>query len=594
MTIKQAASDDQYLNYREGRVRRAITKLRDTLGNKDAAEFSDTITEYEIRDANTQASRLGEHIPLAKIHKFPWLQEQHGDGTPLASHFARVNGTVQDGTQPVSLGPELKYRFVNPLKCSPSAGLGKLIDSILKPIQNSGLRTESIPDYAKKIQSDILESPPKPDEEYTSWDVKSFYDRLDADFFIECLGRLWTDFQEKSTRNINFTALCHCIRVCYEDGVKFNDKIFKMRAGGPTGHAITSCGQNIVMTLFEKEKIQGLLDNGVLSLYDRWVDDTFVKNKIADRDHISQTFHSFHKNLEFTVEVAKEVSENGKTLKFIPVLDVGVLWDPVGNSGFTRVYRKPTTSEIVMPWHDFGPTDWKTGTLIGYIRRAYTHSSDFGVMHEELERITRQFRNVGYPSKLIHDKINNTLGRLLYRSNPDHYPNPDKNRKDPTDLPPKWSVLFLPWSGKDAGGIVNKIRKMLPREYSRISIAYTTTKLRDLLPRFSSCTPPENRTLLSSDLVYKYTCSCGQVYIGETKRRLAVRVAEHAKPKTPLMEHINGCEGAEFSPTNFSIVARGLRGRESRKRYESIWIRYYDRRGLAFNVCESSRELQIF
>ena len=65
------------------------------------------------------------------------------------------------------------------------------------------------------------------------------------------------------------------------------------------------------------------------SLYDRWVDDTFVKNKIADRNHISQTFHSFHKNLEFTVEVAKEVSENGKTLKFIPVLDVGVygtLW----------------------------------------------------------------------------------------------------------------------------------------------------------------------------------------------------------------------------------------------------------------------------
>ena len=79
-----------------------------------------------------------------------------------------------------------------------------------------------------------------------------------------------------------------------------------------------------------------------------------------------------------------------------------------------------------------------------------------------------------------------------------------------------------------------------------------------------------------------------------TKRRLAVRIKEHSKPKTPLMEHIKGCKGSDFSPTNFSLVARGLRGRESRKRYESIWIRYYDRRGLAFNVCESSRELQIF
>ena len=395
-------------------------------------------------------------------------------------------------------------------------------------------------------------------------------------------------------RNINFPALCHAIRVCYEDGVKFDNKIFKMRAGAPTGHAISSCGQNIVMSALEKSKVQKLIDSWHLQFYDRWVDDTFVRNKISDRDHISQVLHTFSPNLEFTVEVAKDVEENGKTLKFIPVLDIGVLWDPVGNWGYTRVYRKPTTSEIVMPWNDFGPTDWKTGTLIGFIRRAYTHSSDFAVMHVELQRITRQFRNVGYPTWLIQDKINNTLGRLLHKANPAHYPNPDKFRKDPSDLPPKWSVLFLPWSGIAAGAIVNKIRKSLPREQSRISIAYTTTRLRNLLPRYSSCSAPENKIRFSCDVVYKYTCPCGQVYIGETKRRLAVRIKEHSKPKTPLMEHIKGCKGSDFSPTNFSIVARGLRGRESRKRYESIWIRYYDRRGLAFNVCESSRELQIF
>ena len=77
-------------------------------------------------------------------------------------------------------------------------------------------------------------------------------------------------------------------------------------------------------------------------------------------------------------------------------------------------------------------------------------------------------------------------------------------------------------------------------------------------------------------------------------RRLAVRISEHAKPKTPMMQHIKDCEGSEFSSKNFSIVARGLRGRESRKRYESIWIRYYDRKSRAFNLCESSRDLKIF
>ena len=79
-------SDEQYLTYRENRVRRALTRLRDTLGTKDKTEFSDTISDKEYRDANTQASRLGQHIPLAKIHKFPWLSEKHGDGKPLTQH----------------------------------------------------------------------------------------------------------------------------------------------------------------------------------------------------------------------------------------------------------------------------------------------------------------------------------------------------------------------------------------------------------------------------------------------------------------------------------------------------------------------------
>ena len=348
------------------------------------------------------------------------------------------------------------------------------------------------------------------------------------------------------------------------------------------------------MTAFEKFKIQGMVDSGILKFYDRWVDDTFVRNKISDRDRISEMFHSFHKNLEFTVETATTVKEGTRELKFIPVLDIGVLWDPVGNFGFTRVYRKPTTSEIVMPWNDFGPTDWKTGTLIGFIKRAYTHSSDFKIMHNEISRIKSQFRKVGYPLWLIQDKINKTLAKILYKSNPAHYPNPDAHLRDPTELPTKWTVLFLPWSGVPASKIVNKIRKTLPRDFSRISIAYTTSKLRDLLPRFSTCEPPANKALPASDCVYKYTCSCGQVYIGETKRRLAVRISEHAKPKSPMMEHINSCEGAKFTDKNFSLVARGLRGRESRKRYESIWIRYYDRNSLAFNVCERSRELKIF
>jgi len=587
-------SVEGYLTYREGRVRRTIENLRDTKGTKDPSTFSTTITKMELKDANESASRLGHHIPLPKIHKFLWLSEELGDGTPLDTHFSKLHPENGQNENSELIGPQLKFRFVNPLKKSPTAGLGKLVGKILKPIRNSGFRTESIPGYAKKIQSDILEKPLERDEEYTSWDVKSFYDNLDVDFVIKCLAMIWDDFQEKTTRNIDFNALALAIKVCYEDGVHFDNKIYRMKNGGPTGHPVISCNADIVMSAFEKTKISTMMESGLIKLYDRWVDDTFMRHKISDRDQISQILHSFHPKLQFTVETAQTIRRGDQELKFIPVLDIGVLWDPCTGQGHTEVYRKPTTSDIVMPWKDFGPTDWKIGTLIGAIKRAFTHSSDFKIMHTEISRLKSQFRKVGYPIWLIEKKIQQTLAKLLYKANPDYYPNPDAHRKDPEDLPTTWSTLYLPWSGTDAGTIVSKIRRTLPREHSRISIAFTTSKLRDMLPRYSSCKPPENRALISCDIVYKYTCKCGQVYIGETKRRLATRISEHASKKSPRMRHINDCEGAEFDRNLFSIVARGLRGPESRKRYEAIWIRHFDRGAKAINVCESSRELMLF
>ena len=111
------------------------------------------------------------------------------------------------------------------------------------------LKSNSAPSfsgYAKKIQKDLLENPLSPEEEYTSWDVTAFYDNLDCEFFIECLRMLWSDFQEKSTRNISFKALNEAIKVCYEDGVHFDDTIYRMKNGGLKGQPVISCHAELV------------------------------------------------------------------------------------------------------------------------------------------------------------------------------------------------------------------------------------------------------------------------------------------------------------------------------------------------------------
>jgi len=247
-----------------------------------------------------------------------------------------------------------------------------------------------------------------------------------------------------------------------------------------------------------------------------------------------------------------------------------------------------------MPFHDFGPTDWKIGTLIFFIRRAYTHSSDFSFMHEELKAITKRFRNVGYPPWLISEKINLTLGKILHQEQPTLYPDPTPNSRDPESLPTRWTVLHLPWAGKIAGVIQRNIRRTLKNDNVRVSISYKTTRLRELLPSYNTCKRQEHDSLLASNVIYKYTCDCGQVYIGETERRCSVRIAEHSKNTSKVMEHIEICPTAKFSVGNFSILAKRLRGREARKKYETLYIKYYDRHAGTINTCEASRTLVLF
>ena len=80
------------------------------------------------------------------------------------------------------------------------------------------------------------------------------------------------------------------------------------------------------MTDFEYSVIMKLMKEGVVKMYKRWVDDTLVRNRIADRDRILDEFHKFHPKIRFTQELATVVNrklDNGQNEQryAIPFLD---------------------------------------------------------------------------------------------------------------------------------------------------------------------------------------------------------------------------------------------------------------------------------
>ena len=127
------------------------------------------------------------------------------------------------------------------------------------------------------------------------------------------------------------------------------------------------------------------------------------------------------------------------------------------------------------------------------------------------------------------------------------------------------------------------------------------------IPEKPQYPPNFDKKFLKNNLVYLYTCSCGQTYVGQTKRRFSVRIHEHQTRKTSVIfKHSQSCSHAKshiytdfgnnyVDKNRFNIISSNLKHKDARLKYETIYINYYDKNTKsAMNECEISKDLAIF
>ena len=105
----------------------------------------------------------------------------------------------------------------------------------------------------------------------------------------------------------------------------------------------------------------------------------------------------------------------------------------------------------------------------------------------------------GYSTKTIQNAVNHKPRSLL----------------NPTEIPKFVSIPYVPGTSDKIGKILSKFN---------FKVAY---KSRNTLKSILSHTKPRSDD--NKNCIYSIPCQCGQQYIGETKRPLAVRVNEHQK-----------------------------------------------------------------
>lgn len=189
--------------------------------------------------------------------------------------------------------------------------------------------------------------------------------------------------------------------------------------------------------------------------------------------------------------------------KRIAFLDTLVLRDDNG-SITTNWYHKESRSGRYLNFHSSLPFSYKKNTISILTERMLKLSSP--VYHREnCELITDTLVNNSYPIRLLESVMNKVINNF----------NKPKGKKQKTDA----KYVSIPY----IDGLFERIKTMFRQYDIQVVGKGDNTLQQKLFSKLKDTIP----THLQSGLIYKVTCSCDKVYIGQTIQRLQKRLAGH-------------------------------------------------------------------
>jgi hypothetical protein len=381
-----------------------------------------------------------------------------------------------------------------------------------------------------------------------SLDVESLFTNIPLDETINIVTKKVFEKQNK-VNGLSKTDFRRLLVVSTKGTVfYFNGRYYRQKDGVAMGSPLGPALANAFLCYHETQWLDECPLAFMPIFFARYVDDIFVL--LRSREHIamlSDYLSSKHPNIRFTMEEEKN--------NVLPFLDVNVYRDADRFS--SSVHRKETFSGVYMNFRSFLPTTYKSGLLSTLLYRAYSISSSFNSLHEEVEKLKKIFARNGYPSKFVDRCIFMFLNKIY------------EKRKTVATVAKKEFMIVLPFLGSTSlrtkNQLIRSFRELLP--FSKLKVVFKTSR------RISSCFSFKDKIpkSLMSGVIYKYTCAgCNSCYIGSTKRFWEKRLEEHLhisaltgkrlhsmQVYAPMQHAKSGtCSVATFSREDFTIIGR--------------------------------------
>ena len=374
----------------------------------------------------------------------------------------------------------------------------QVIGEYLKPLcEDNPYIIKNTQDFAKFIRK---QPPLMPDEELVSYDVDSLFTNVPINETIDyILDEIYVHNKlPKLSTKLVFKRLL--LKLTTESTFIFQSQFYKQTDGCTMGGPLSVIFSNIFLSKLEKEKVLPLHP----PMYKRFVDDVINKRKKNIPDSLLETLQNYHPKINFSVEINPE--------KF---LDTRL----INNNGkyATAVYRKPM--KYPSPWTSHVPKRYKRNAIIGDLAHASRIASNF---QQEQVSIHRKFTDAGFPIRFVDSVIRQ------YNTPKPQPENDDDDFIIPPgffDLPPRTIAIELPFCERNERAVksfIHKLRSHLMEEIE-VRIIWKTKKVKQLF-RLKDKNP------YPACVIYEGTCSCGEGYVGETKRNAETRWSEHNNP----------------------------------------------------------------
>ena len=221
-------------------------------------------------------------------------------------------------------------------------------------IDNSLKLKEKINDFQIPSNFDII-----------SLDVVSLFTNVPENLVVQSIEKRWTQLHNKI--NMSCTEFIEVIKFILNNNFfQFNKKIYKQTFGSAMGNPLSPILSDIVLEDLEIECIKKF--NVKPLFYFRYVDDILLCVPSNSIDHTLNTFNTYDKNLQFTVEIAKN--------KSISFLDLKIIIDQHRHI-ITNWYRKPIFTGRYLNYNSHHPLSNKIAIIYCLVDRAInlSHSS---------------------------------------------------------------------------------------------------------------------------------------------------------------------------------------------------------------------------